>query len=100
MTAYARGAARERQVQEKLTERGWDVTRAAGSRSFDLVACNNGKTLYIEVKGTQAGPFADFGPAKRVELLRRADLAGASAVLIWWPPHKPLRWVFSSEWPN
>jgi Holliday junction resolvase len=94
---------------------GWVVIRAAGSLGIDLVAARDGTCrwpgterwahlhnalLFIEVKSTAGGPFERFGPGERSQLLELADIAGADALLAWWPPKGELRWIASEEWPR
>jgi len=107
-----RGHARERQVKAHLQEQGWWVSRAAGSLGdADLVALRKDRTLrndrrtsiawMVEVKSnTNGGPFMNFRPADRKRLSEAAKLAGAEAVLAFWPPRKPLRFIFESSWPK
>lgn len=96
---YARGAARERQWAERL--KGWEVVRAAGSTgAYDLMACRSGEVVLWEVKTTAAGPFADFGPAKREAIREAAQRAGGTARLVWWPTdRKGPRIIPESAWP-
>lgn len=99
-TNYARGAALERRVAREWEADGWDVTRVAGSHSpKDLVCCRAGETVYIQVKGDRAGPFASFGPAYRAALLATAKKAGARALLIWRDSKNRLVHLPPSEWP-
>lgn len=101
--SYARGAARERELEARLEEQGWDVTRSAGSKGkADLVALCAGKTpRYIEVKATAAGPFAGFSPADRRRLALSAARAGAVAELCWWPyDRRGPRWYPVDTWPT
>jgi Holliday junction resolvase len=101
----SRGHDRERAVKAILEQGDWFVTRAAGSfGDADLVALKAGRTpLLIEVKSssTQRGPFADFGPQSRAELLLAARIAGARAVLCWWPPRGTRHWLYEDQgdWP-
>jgi Holliday junction resolvase len=97
------GIKRERQVRDVLLADDWWVCRAAGSLGdADLVALKDAKRpRMVEVKASsmQRGPFADFGPKDRADLLFAARLAGADAVLAWWPPRGKLRWIWPEEWP-
>jgi len=52
-----------------------------------------------EFKSTAGGPYERFGPADRARLAAAAKLAGADALLAWWPPRGELRWLAESEWP-
>jgi Holliday junction resolvase len=84
----SRGHDRERAVKRLLESQDWWIARAAGSLGdADLVALKDGKRpLLIEVKSTAGGPYERFGPKDRADLRFAARLAGASAVLYWWPP--------------
>lgn len=118
-----RGHDRERDVGDLLEAFGWWVARAAGSLGdADLVANRRllvaisepltvCRSMLVEVKSTKAGPFADFPPADRLDLLKAADMAGAEAWLAWVPPTlKGARgvgdfngywgaWIPSKDWP-
>lgn len=98
----ARGHNRERAVKLQLENQDWWVARAAGSLGdADLVALKAGRQpMLIEVKSTAGGPYERFGPADRFRLAFAAQLAGADAVLAWWPPRGQLRFIPSSEWPR
>lgn len=100
----SRGHARERAIKAWLQERDWVVVRAAGSLGgIDLVAMKpTQRPLLVECKSSSAerGPFADFPPAERAALLLAAEMAGADAVLAWYPPRGQLRWFEPSEWPT
>lgn len=102
MTNYRRGAARERQWAERLTQEGWSVTRSAGSHgAADIVGCKAGEIVYDQVKTDRAGPFAHFGPAARRELLGDATKAGAQARLVYWPPNgKGPQVLLPDRWPQ
>lgn len=97
----SRGHDRERAVRRELESQGWFVARACGSLGdVDLVALRADRAPHlIEVKSTQAGPWHSFGPSDREELARAAAIAGAEAVLAWWPPHGSLTWLREDEWP-
>ena len=96
-----RGHDRERAVKALLEADDWFVTRAAGSLGdADLVALRVGdRPRLIEVKSTARGPYHGFGPKARADLLFAARMAGARALLCWWPPHGKPTWIDSSEWP-
>lgn len=96
----SRGHARERAVKLLLQNDDWIVVRAAGSLGFDLVALKAGHTpRIVEVKSTAGGPYERFSPADRAKLLMAAEMAGAVALLAWWPPRGKLRWIPAEEWP-
>jgi Holliday junction resolvase len=97
-----RGINRERQLKARLEGEDWFVTRAAGSLGdADLVALKDGKQpLLIEVKSTTAGPFHSFGPQDRAALLLAAKIAGARAVLCWWPPRRDPVFIYEHQWPG
>lgn len=85
-----------------LETRGWWTARAAGSKGdADVIALKDGeRPRMIEVKSTRAGPYADFGPKDREELLTAAEKAGADAWLIWWPADRQgPRHLPASAWP-
>jgi Holliday junction resolvase len=89
-------------VRRWFEERDYWVARAAGSLGdADLVVLKDGeRPILVEVKSTAAGPYAHFGPKDRDDLLFAADVAGAKAVLIWWPPRGKMQWINSREWPR
>ena len=97
----SRGTQRERAVRDWLADRDWLVTRAAGSFGCaDLVALRSGdRPWLVEVKSTAGGPYERFGPADRKRLSLAARMAGADALLAWWPPRGKLRWIAEAEWP-
>jgi Holliday junction resolvase len=106
---YAKGAARERQLQKELEHNGYVVTRSAGSRSpHDLVAIGPAnrdspsisQVQLIQVKADTAGPFHSFGPLERSLLSETARRAGAVPVLVWWPAGGKQTWYFEHEWPK
>lgn len=97
----SRGHNRERAVRDRLQADDWWVCRAAGSLGdADLVALKPGRKLLIEVKSTAKGPYEHFGPKDREDLLFAADMAGARAVLCWWPPRGKPQWIEPSTWPK
>lgn len=87
MSNYAKGARREREYQARLEAQGWYVVRSAGSKGeADLIALRpDRRPRMLEIKATEAGPFAGFPPVDRDALQRSAERAGADCELIWWP---------------
>lgn len=70
MSGYAQGRRVEWAWRDRLTEAGYEVTRAASSKgSADLIAIKQGQVLLVNVKRT-----ALPGPAERRELVRVARL--------------------------
>lgn len=98
----SRGSHRERQVRRILEAQDYWVCRAAGSLGdADLVALRADKRpLLVEVKSTAGGPYERFSPADRAALLFAAELAGADAVLCWWPKNGKPKWLEPAEWPD
>lgn len=96
-----RGIQRERQVRDRLADENWLAFRAPASLGVaDVVALRNGsRPRLIEVKSTAQGPYEHFGPAARARLRAAAELAGADALLAWWPSRGSLRFIPVSEWP-
>jgi Holliday junction resolvase len=100
--SYARGAARERQVADKLRTEGWYVMRSAASHgAIDLIALRAGdKPRLLQVKTDARGPFANFGPGAREELSQAATVAGGVAELLWWPARREPQSILVQEWPG
>lgn len=104
MTAAGRrrGTQRELAVRDYLRDRDWLAFRAPASLGVaDIIALKDGyRARLIEVKSTAAGPYEHFGPADRARLRLAAQLAGADAILAWWPSRGSLHWIGSHEWPE
>jgi Holliday junction resolvase len=102
MTNYAqRGRQRERQVADHLRDRDWICLKGTSFGAADLVALKAGELPWmIEVKSTAGGPYEQFRKDDRAALSAVADMAGARAVLAWWPPRGELRFIHSHEWPT
>lgn len=98
----SRGHDRERAVRNKLLSDDWLAFRAPASLGCaDVIALRAGsRPRLIEVKSTAQGPYEHFGPAARLRLSASARLAGADALLAWWPSRGVLRWIPESEWPR
>lgn len=110
----AYGTKRENDARDLLIDEDYVVVRSAGSLGeADLVAMR-GRTLgvgvvmftdvhLIEVKANvDGGPYHDFGPGDRAELLNLAEKIGAEAWLYWWPHSRggKLKRIHSSDWPG
>lgn len=99
----SRGHDRERAVKRQLEAEDWWVARAAGSLGdADLIALKDGRPpLLVEVKSTAQGPWERFGPADRDALRLAARIAGARAVVCWWPPRGRQHWLYDDQgdWP-
>lgn len=100
--ASRRGSQRERAVRDWLRDRDWLAFRAPASLGCaDVVALRAGcRPRLVEVKSTAGGPYEHFGPADRERLRLAAEIAGADALLAWWPPRGALRWIGVDEWPR
>lgn len=98
----SRGTQRERAVRDYLLDRDWIAFRAPASLGVaDVVALRDGsRPRMIEVKSTAGGPYERFQPADRERLSAAARLAGADALLAWWPPRGELHWIAEAEWPE
>lgn len=98
----SRGIQRERDLVNLLRSQDWYATRSPASKGdADVIALKKGcRPRLIEVKSTSAGPFHSFGPKDRADLLFAADLAGADAFLVWWPPRGKPVWLSPDEWPK
>ena len=96
----SRGHDRERAVRAYLTDRDWLAFRAPASLGVaDVIALRDGsRPLLIEVKSTAGGPYAHFLPKDRADLLFAAEMAGAAAWLVWWPPRGRAHWIESAAW--
>ena len=110
------GHQRERQIKKLLEEEGWFVIRAPGSLGVaDLVAVRRSplnvasayglthlsEAMFIECKANEkGGPYMNFRPEDRKELLEAAEKAGARAELAYWPKRGSLVWIGSEAWPK
>lgn len=77
--------------------------RAAGSQgAADLIAGRCGQTAAIQVKSDaeKYGPYNNFGPKARRELLALAERTGWEPWLIYWPPRGNLEWLGPESWPK
>jgi Holliday junction resolvase len=101
-SASRRGIDRERKVRDKLASEDWLAFRAPASLGCaDVIALRDGsRPRLIEVKSTAQGPYEHFGPTSRARLSAAARLAGAEALLAWWPPRGQLRFIAEAEWPT
>jgi hypothetical protein len=95
-----RGRARELAVRDEVRRSGW-VCHRLHEGPADLVAFKAGeRPMLIQVKSTAGGPFEHFRPADRDDLMHEAIMAGADAVLAFWPPRGRLTWYASDQWPR
>jgi Holliday junction resolvase len=101
VTNYAqRGRSRERAVADHLRGLDWVCLKGTTFGVCDLAALKAGEQPWlIEVKSTAGGPYEQFRKDARAALLFVAEMAGAVAVLAWWPPRGQLRFIPSPEWP-
>lgn len=97
----SRGHDRERALVNMLRNDDWIAIRAPASLGVaDIIALKAGRMpRLIECKSTVQGPYEHFGPVARERLRFAAELAGAEAYLVWWPPLGKPRWIAASEWP-
>ncbi len=113
MSSASKGSARERQVKKLLEEKGYAVTRGAGSKgAADLWAAmgwsdddyaigfTSSELRLIQVKTDARGPFANFGPKARAELSALAAQTGGVAELWHWPSRGECRILYEKDWPD
>jgi Holliday junction resolvase len=102
MSGSKRGIQRERAVRDLLAGEDWLAFRAPASLGCaDVIALREGnRPRLVEVKSTAGGPYERFGPAARARLSFAARLAGADALLAWWPPRGQLIWIPEANWPG
>lgn len=112
----SRGIQRERAVRAWYMERDWLAFRAPASLGVaDVIAIRGvrhgldallgskatiSQVELVEVKSTAGGPYERFGPKARAKLSLAAEMAGARALLAWWPPRGVLRFIPEQEWPK
>lgn len=106
----SRGIQRERAVRAWYADRDYVAFRAPASLGCaDVIAikaafadpsCRVSNVELVEVKSTAAGPYHGFGPAARARLSDAAQMAGARAVLAWWPPRGKLQFIYEASWPK
>jgi Holliday junction resolvase len=101
MRGKAAGTQRERAVRDHYRDHDWLAFRAPASLGVaDVVAMKAGhRPRLVEVKSTAQGPYESFGPRDRHKLRMAARMAGADAVLAWWPKNGKLRLIHANEWP-
>jgi hypothetical protein len=80
----------------------WPWKPENGQGPVDVIALKPGNPgQVIQVKSTARGPFHDFGPVKRQELIAEARAADLEAWLAWWPPGRGgCQWLHESTWPE
>lgn len=95
------GTERERKGLKLLLADGWLAGRTPGSKgAMDLWAMKAGeRNRLVQVKGTAAGAFADFGPEARRRLIEVARQGDADAWLLWWPRDCQPSWIHEDDWP-
>lgn len=95
------GDRRERQVKDRLVAKGCIVRKARMSfgNADLLVKWPNGRRELLQVKANKGSPWMNFRKEERAGLLEDADIAGAEAYLVHWPPHGEERWIHSKDWP-
>lgn len=102
MRGSAFGAAKEREVAERLEGEGWLVIRTAGSLGeADLVCLKAGqRPMLIQVKGGDGNTFRAFGPAARIALKIAGAKAGADVFLCKWrKATKSWEFIAPDAWP-
>ena len=98
MTAYHRGAEKERELAKRWRKDGWFVTRSAGSHSpADLVCLRAGyRSRLLQLKtGKRKWPSRD----ERISLGLAADRSGAVALIVFWESRKEPEYVEREQWP-
>ena len=102
MRGKAAGTQRERAVRDYYRDRDWLAFRAPASLGVaDVIALKAGhRPQLVEVKSTAQGPYESFGPSARARLSFAAEMAGADAVVAWWPKGGKMRLINEWEWPN
>lgn len=98
----SRGHQRERDLVNLLRDDDWWAMRAPASLGVvDVVALKDGhQPRFYEVKSTAGGPYERFGPEARAKLRGAARMAGARALLCWWPPYGKPTMIPSDAWPS
>lgn len=77
MSAYRQGRDFEHAVRTYLREQGYEVVRAAGSKTkADLICFKPGELLVVQCKRTSLP-----GPAERRELVRVAQMVGGVPIV-------------------
>lgn len=94
-----RGRQRELAVAARLQRDGFVTYRLAWGHA-DVLALKAGLLpMLVQVKSTSGGPYERFPPSERLALQHEAVMAGATAVLAWWPPRRPLQMIPATDWP-
>jgi Holliday junction resolvase len=101
MSTQSKGAARERQVAERLRVQGYVVKGHGDAHgTADLIACRLGDILCVQVKANKGSPWMNFRPHEREAMKEEARQAGGRALLVWHPPDRQgARYIFSDSWP-
>lgn len=101
-----RGNSRENKVRDLMADMGWfAMCGRASAGPADVLAVKAGeKPRLIQVKSDAKGPYDNFRPAERLELVEAMIAAGGIAVLAWWPPggRRPEypKWIPWHDWPS
>lgn len=73
--------------------------RHRGGAGDVLTIGPSGERWLIEAKTTKAGPFADFGPAKRQEMRVACARFNLKGWLVWRAPGQSTQWIPLEAWP-
>lgn len=98
----AAGSARELKVKKNLEAKGWVVKKARMSFGNADLLCYHSYTkerMLVQVKANKGSPWMNFRKDERAGLLEDAEIAGAEAYLVHWPPHGEENWIHSKDWP-
>ena len=74
----------EYRVRDLFKRKGYIVIRAAQSKPIDLICLKNGKTILVECKTDKS----KLTKGSKLELLRLAQVSGASLILAYRKKHK------------
>lgn len=77
MSKYVKGRRFEYRVRDLFRGKGYLVIRAAQSKPIDLICLKNGQTILVECKTDKS----KLTMLRKLELLRLAQVSGASLIL-------------------